>query len=87
MLRRKYRKIITFSVPIKNDKGIKYRMKFIDSFRFVSTLLSSLVNNLSEGIHSNKCKNCNFYLEYIPATNNYLVFKCKKSVKKSIKTF
>ena len=50
------------------------------------TLLSSLVNNLSEGIHSNKCKNCNFYLEYIPATNNYLVFKCKKSVKKSIKT-
>ena len=45
-------KYITFSVPIKkkldNDKTITYKLKFIDSFRFMSTLLSSLVDNLSE---------------------------------------
>ena len=45
-------KYITFSVPIKkeldNNKTIMYKLKFIDSFRFMSTSLSSLVDNLSE---------------------------------------
>ena len=45
-------KYITFSVPIKkeldNDKTVIYKLKFIDSFRFMSTSLSSLVDNLSE---------------------------------------
>ena len=56
MLRRKY---ITFSVPISkeldNGKTITYRLKFIDSFRFVSTSLSSLVDNLCE-IYKKECK-------------------------------
>ena len=63
-------KYITFSVPIKKesdeDGTIIYRIKFIDSFRFMSTSLSSLVDNLSEGFHDNrKCTKCNFSLEYI----------------------
>ena len=33
-------------------------MKFFDSFRFVSDSLSRLVDNLSEGLHKNKCKDC-----------------------------
>ena len=45
-------KYITFSVPISkeldNGKTITYKLKFIDSFRFMSTSLSSLVDNLSE---------------------------------------
>ena len=45
-------KYITFSVPIKkkldNNKTITYRLKFIDSFRFMSTSQSNLVDNLSE---------------------------------------
>ena len=44
-------KYITFSVPIKkghdNGKAVIYRLKFIDSIRFMSTSLSSLVDNLS----------------------------------------
>ena len=40
-------KCITFSVSI-NSKTIKYKIKFIDSFRFMSESLSSLINNLSE---------------------------------------
>ena len=54
-------KYITFSVPIKkeldNGKTITYKLKFIDSFRFMSTSLSSLVDNLSE-IYKKECKGC-----------------------------
>ena len=42
-------KYITFSVPISkeldNGKTITYRLKFIDSFKFMSTSLSSLADN------------------------------------------
>ena len=52
-------KYIAFPVTIKkeleNDKTIIYKMKFIDSFRFMSSSSSNLVDNLSEGIHNNKC--------------------------------
>ena len=55
-------KYITFSVPIKkeldNSKTISYKLKFIDNFRFMSTSLSSLVDNLSDGFHCNKCIDC-----------------------------
>ena len=54
-------KYITFSVPIKkeldNDKTIIYKLKFIDSCRFMPTPLSSLVDNLSE-INRKECKKC-----------------------------
>ena len=54
-------KYITFSEPIKkkldNNKTIIYRLKFIDSCRFMSTSLSSLVDNLSE-IFKKECKVC-----------------------------
>ena len=55
------KKYITFSVPISkeldNGKAITYKLKFIDSFRFMSTLLSSLVDNLSK-IYKKECKGC-----------------------------
>ena len=58
-------KYITFSVPVyketdndnDNNKIIIYRLKFIDSFRFISTSLSSLVDNLSE-IYKKECRKC-----------------------------
>ena len=59
-------KYITFSVPInkeiKNKNKIieiTYKIKFIDSFRFMSTSLSELVDNLSEGLHNNSNNNNN----------------------------
>ena len=53
-------KYITFSVPIKKrienkDIEINYKIKFVDSFRFMATSLSKLVDNLTEGIHNDKC--------------------------------
>ena len=47
-------KYVTFSVPIKyaldNGKTIKYKLKFFDNFRFMSTSLPSLLDKL----HSKK---------------------------------
>ena len=63
-------KYINFSVPIKketikrdkdgNDEVVEtlYKISFIDSFRFMPTSLSNLVNNLSEGVHNDKCTDC-----------------------------
>ena len=74
-------KYITFSVPLKNkieNKNIEitYKIKFIDSYRFMSSSLYKLVDNLSEGIHNNKCVNCNPCLDYIKIKNEKLLLKC-----------
>ena len=81
MLRREYRKYITFSVPIKKkienkDLEITYKIKFIDSYRFMSSSLSKLVDNLSKGIHNNKCLDCKWCLDYIKIKNEKLLLKC-----------
>ena len=75
-------KYITFSVPIKKesneDNTIIYRIKFIDSFRFMSTSLSNLVDNLSERIiNDGKCGSCGSNLEYIAIRKSgRLLFEC-----------
>ena len=74
-------KYITFSVPIKKkienkDLEITYKIKLIDSYRFMSSSLSKIVDNLSEGIHNNKCVDCNSCLDYIKMKNEKLLLKC-----------
>ena len=75
-------KYITFSVPIKKrienkDPEITYKIKFIDSYRFMASLLSKLIDNLSEGIHNNKRLDCNSCLDYVRITKNEkLLLKC-----------
>ena len=61
-------KYITFSVPIKKkienkDLETTYKLKFVDSYRFMSSSLSKLIDNLSEGIHNNKCVVCKSNLD------------------------
>ena len=41
-----------------------------------SSLSSKLVDNLSEGIHKNKCLDCNSCLDYIKIKNERLLLKC-----------
>ena len=54
-------KYITLSVPIikehDNGKTITYKINFLDSYRFMQSKLSDLVDNLSE-INNKVCKTC-----------------------------
>ena len=75
-------KYITFSVPIKkeckNGKIITYKLKFIDSSRFVLSLLSELVYNTPGNFSSIECKSC----KEINRCE-----ECKKSIDKLTKNF
>ena len=62
-------KYITFSVLIKKEvndydgndskkKAITYKLKFIDSFKFMPDSLSNLVDNTSRIFNSMECKSC-----------------------------
>ena len=84
-------KYITFSVPIKKkienkDLEITYKIKFIDSYTFTSSSLSKLVDNLSEGIHNNKCVDCKSNLDYVRISKNEKLilecYNCKQRYKK-----
>ena len=85
-------KYVTFSVPIKKriknkNMDVTYKIKFVDSFRFMATSLSKLVDNLTEGIHNDKCNKCESNLCFVNAMNETLTFKCvdcKKEYKKDI---
>ena len=71
-------KYITFSAPIKKkienkDLEITYKIKFIDSYRFMSMPLSKLIDNLSEGSHNHKCTDCKSCLDYVKTKNEKLI--------------
>ena len=74
-------KYVTFSVSIKKktenkDVEITYKIKFIDSYRFMAMSVSKLVDNLYKGIHDNKCVDCESCLDYIKTKDEKLIFKC-----------
>ena len=77
----------TFSVPIENQmtkiykdgnesvETIAYKIKFIDSARFIGSSLKNPVDNLAKGIHKIKCKYCDCFLEYEIVKDDLI--KCK----------
>ena len=98
-------KYICISAPIQterdNESGetITYKIKFIDTCRFMSSKLSNLVDNLSE-IKNKDCKTCierkniESECEFIGLKNNRLNCRCRecngtsnKSVNNLIKKF
>ena len=79
---------MTFSVPIKKriehkNIDITYKIKFIDSFRFMSTL----VENLADGVHNDKCTNCKSNLCFVRTINETLLFECTDCGKEYKKGF
>ena len=65
-----------------DEKTISYTLKFINSFRFMSSSLDSRVNNLSEIDKKTftKCQERNKTIqicEFIKLKENKLVYKCK----------
>ena len=85
-------KYITFSIPIKKkienkDIEITYKIKFIDSYRFMATSLSKLVDNLTEDIHGDKCVDCKSDLSYMKVIDEALIFNAltvKETIKKKL---
>ena len=79
-------------MPIKKkienkDIEITYKIKFIDSYRFMATSLSKLVDNLTEDIHGDKCVDCKSDLSYLKVIDEALIFRCfnrKKTTKKKL---
>ena len=61
---------------IKTDETISYKIKFIDSARFMASSLSNLVDNLMEGTHKVKCEVCGCFLEYKCVKGNLIIYKC-----------
>ena len=84
---------------IKKDKDgkdkvtkISYKIKFIDSFRFISSSLSNLVDNLSEGLHNDRCIDCKSCLNYMTTKDEQrsctqLIFRCFECKKNYVKDF
>ena len=83
-----------FFVPIRKEiikinkdgkqsvETMSYKIKCIDSMRFMGTSLTKLVDNLSEGIQKIKCTDCNCSLKYENVKNNLMKYKCLSCDKK-----
>ena len=86
----KTEKYITFSAPfkedLKNNKSIKYKLKFLDSFRFMATSLSNLTNYLSDQLYNN-CSDCKNPFDYIIFKDDKIVFRCFECKKNPSKDF
>ena len=78
--------MLLFQCCLKNDQKITYKLKFIDSYRFMSTSLSNLVDNLS-GVYDKECKKCmkrkkiRLNCEFVGFKNGRLNYKCKERKK------
>ena len=71
-------------MTLKKKKTITYKLKFIDSFRFMPTSLSELADNTSGIFNSIECKSCiekikiNSECCFVGLKDNKLISKCKK---------
>ena len=52
-----------------------YKIKLIDSARFMATSLPNLVDNLTELIHKIKYEDCDCFLEYESVKDNLMKYK------------
>ena len=55
---------------------MSYKIKFIDSERFMANSLSNLVDNLTDRIQKIKYKDCDCFLEYENIKHDLIKFKC-----------
>ena len=84
-------KYITFSVPVKKECGdgktISCKLRFIDSFRFMSASLSELVDNMSGIFNTIECKSfiekikINSECCFVGLKNNRLIYRCRECKK------
>ena len=61
--------------------NISYKIKFIDSARFMASSLSNLVDNFTEKNHKITCKGCDCFLEYESVKDNLTKYNAHLSIK------
>ena len=77
MLKKKHEKGFLSALTEKAWKWQKtYRIKFIDSLRFIASSLSSFADNLAEKLHNSECNRCKSFHEYVKTKDELLIFKC-----------
>ena len=72
----------TFSVTIEkeleNGDTVTYKVKFINSLRFMASSLLSLADTLADELHKIKCKYGKSCFDYMKVRDKLLTFKCLK---------
>ena len=79
--------MVQIKKKLDSGKTITYKLKFINSFRFISSKLSDLTDNLSE-IYDEECRGCKerkkikSVCNFTGLKNNKLRCKCNECEKK-----
>ena len=79
--------MVQIKKELDSGKTITYKLKFINSFRFISSKLSDLTDNLSE-IYNKECRGCKerkkikSACNFTGLKNNKLHYKCNECEKK-----
>lgn len=72
------RKVCNISVPLQkelaNVKKTTYKIKFIDSARFMVSSLSDLAGKFTEVLQNSKCKGCKSCHKYITVEDKIINF-------------
>ena len=55
---------------------MSYKIKFIDSAKFMMSSLLNLVDSLENEIHKVKCKGCGCFLKCETLNKNLIKYKC-----------
>ena len=59
----------------KTIETISYKIKFTDRLRLMESLLSNLVDNLTERIDKIKCKDCGCFFEHENVKDDLIKYK------------
>ena len=93
VLEKKIEKYKNFSILIKKEitkidetgnesfENISYKIKFIDSARFMASSLSNLLDNFTDKGHKITCKGCDYFLEYESVKDNLTKYNAHFSIK------
>ena len=66
----------TYNYGNESVVTVPYKIKCISSARYMTTSLSNLADNITEGIHKIKCKDCDCFPEYESVNDNSIKYGC-----------
>ena len=80
MPRGKYRKVhnlfSTNTKKLANGMTVRYKMKYINSIKFMANWIPHFADNLAEGLHKGKRRDYKYCLDYVNVIDDLLIFNC-----------